>query len=63
MHMKNNIHITKVTHGSHEFTVKTAREHGATINGAKVLGSWSESGAFWPCYDCALPVDALLGKL
>ena len=61
MHVKNDIHITKVTHGGCEFTVKTACEHGATINGAKALGGWSESGAFRPCYDRALPVDALLG--
>lgn len=53
MPMKNNMH------SGHEFTVKTAHEHGATINGAKVLGGWSESAAFWPCYDHALPVDAL----
>jgi hypothetical protein len=61
MHVKNDIHITKVTHGGREFTVKTAREHGASVNGTKALGGWSESGSFRPCYDRALPVDAMLG--
>jgi hypothetical protein len=25
------------------------------------MGGWSENGAFRPCYDRALPLDALLG--
>jgi hypothetical protein len=36
MHMKNNISITKVTHGGRDFTVKTARENGATVTGVVV---------------------------
>jgi hypothetical protein len=36
--------------------------HGASIDGTKALGGWSEScGSFCPCYDRALPVDAMLG--
>lgn len=41
--------------------MKIARENGASVAGAKALGGWSESGSFRPCYDRALPVDALLG--
>lgn len=58
---KNRINISKVTHAGREFSVKTAREYGATVDGAKALGGWSDSGSFKPCYDRALPVDALLG--
>ncbi|KAF7372566.1 hypothetical protein MVEN_00119200 [Mycena venus] len=58
---KNGVNISKVTHAGREFSVKTAREYEATIDGAKVLGSWSDSGSFKPCYNRALPVDALLG--
>lgn len=38
-----------------------AREHGASVEGAKALGGWSDSGSFRACYDRALPLDALLG--
>jgi hypothetical protein len=31
------------------------------VDGTKALGGWSESGCFRPCYDRALPIDALLG--
>ncbi|KAJ6629729.1 hypothetical protein B0H10DRAFT_2208694 [Mycena sp. CBHHK59/15] len=58
---KNGINISKVTHAGRAYTVKTAREYGASVDGAKALGGWSESGSFRPCYDRALPVDALLG--
>ncbi|KAK7056117.1 hypothetical protein R3P38DRAFT_1377096 [Favolaschia claudopus] len=58
---KNGVSISKVTHAGREYSVKTAREYGATVDGAKALGGWSESGSFRPCYDRALPVDALLG--
>lgn len=55
------MNISKVTHAGREFSVKTAREYGASVDGAKALGGWSDSGSFRPCYDRALPVDALLG--
>jgi len=61
IHTKNNISITKVTHAGCYFAAQTARTHGATVNGTKALGGWSESGAFRNCYDRAFPVDALLG--
>ncbi|KAK7028398.1 hypothetical protein R3P38DRAFT_923774 [Favolaschia claudopus] len=57
----NGVNISKVTHAGREYSVKTAREYGATVDGAKALGGWSESGSFRPCYDRALPLDALLG--
>jgi hypothetical protein len=58
---RNGVNISKVTHAGREFSVKTAREYGASVDGAKVFGGWSDSGSFKPCYDRALPVDALLG--
>ena len=61
MHGKNDIHISKVTHGGREFTAITARQHGASNYGTKAHGGWSESGSFRECYDRVLPVDALLG--
>lgn len=61
IYKKNNINITKVTHAGRVFSVKTAREYGASVAGAKALGGWADSGSFQPCYDRALPVDALLG--
>jgi hypothetical protein len=61
MHTKNNISISKVTHAGRPYTAKTAREHGASVSGVKALGGWNDSGVYRPCYDRALPVDALLG--
>ncbi|KAK6974833.1 hypothetical protein R3P38DRAFT_3479541 [Favolaschia claudopus] len=61
IYAKNGVNISKVTHAGREYSVKTAREYGATVHGAKALGGWSESGSFRPCYDRALPLDALLG--
>jgi hypothetical protein len=51
----------KVTHARRPYTAKTARENGATANGVKALGGWSEGGSYRQCYDRGLPVDALLG--
>ncbi|KAJ6579371.1 hypothetical protein B0H10DRAFT_1962909 [Mycena sp. CBHHK59/15] len=61
MYEKNDVNISKVRHAVHEFSLKTEQEYGATVDDAKVLGGWSDSGLFKPCYDCALPVEALLG--
>ena len=61
IYTKNNISVSKVTHGGRGYAVKVSREHGASVEGAKALGGWSESGSFRPCYDRALPVDAMLG--
>jgi hypothetical protein len=61
IYAKNNISVSKVTHGGRGYAVKVSREHGASVEGAKALGGWSESGSFRPCYDRALPVDAMLG--
>ena len=61
MHVKNNVSITKSTHAGRPFAAQTARAHGASIDGTKALGGWSESGSFRPCYDRAFPTDALLG--
>lgn len=63
--MKNDtgIDITKVTHCGRPYTVKQARESGASVEGAMALGKWmaSAGGSFAPAYDRALPVDAMLG--
>ena len=61
IHVKNNVSITKSTHAGRTFAVQTARAHGASVDGTKALGGWSESGSFRPCYDRAFPADALLG--
>ena len=61
MHAKNDISITKVTHGGRGYTVKTVHENDSSADSAKALGGWSESGLFQPCYGHAHPVDAMLG--
>ncbi|KAG2095327.1 hypothetical protein BD769DRAFT_1678376 [Suillus cothurnatus] len=61
MHMKNNIDITKKTHAGHHYAAQTACAHGASVNGTKALGSWSDNGSFNLVYDRAFPLDALLG--
>lgn len=55
------VSLSKVTHATRSYTAITARGHGASVDGTKALGGWSEAGCFRPCYDRALPVDALLG--
>jgi hypothetical protein len=55
------VSLSKVTHATRSYTAITARENGASVDGTKALGGWSEGGCFRPCYDRALPVDALLG--
>jgi hypothetical protein len=61
MHMKNNIDITKKTHAGCHYAAQTARAHGASVNGTKALGGWSDNGSFNPVYGHAFPLDALLG--
>lgn len=62
IHAAVGISISKSTHAARPFTAQTARVHGASIDGTKALGGWSDSsGSFRPCYDRALPVDAMLG--
>jgi hypothetical protein len=40
--------------------VETSRQHGASVEGAKALGGWSDSGSFRPCYDRCTPKPALV---
>ncbi len=61
MHQANNVDITKSTHAGRCYGAMNSRAHGATVGGTKALGGWNESGSFRNCYDCAFPVDALLG--
>jgi hypothetical protein len=53
--------LSKSTHAACSFTAQTARQNGASVDGTKALGGWSENGSFRPCYDRALPLEALLG--
>jgi hypothetical protein len=53
--------LSKATHATRSFTAQTARQNGASVDGTKALGGWNENGSFRPCYDRALPLDALLG--
>ena len=57
------IDVSKVTHIGRPYTVKVAREAGASVEGAMALGLWMSSagGPFRPCYDRALPLDAMIG--
>lgn len=61
IYLRNNIAISKVTHAGRAYSARTAREYGASVDGAKALGGWSDTGSFKACYDRALPLDALLG--
>jgi hypothetical protein len=61
IHSKNGVMLSKVTHAARPYTAKTARENGASVEGTKALGGWSDGGSFRPCYDRALPLDTLLG--
>jgi hypothetical protein len=61
IHAAVGISLSKVTHATRSYTAQTARAHGASVDGTKALGGWSEDGSFRPCYDRALPLDALLG--
>jgi hypothetical protein len=61
MHSGVGISLSKVTHATRSFTAQTARQNSASVDGTKALGGWSENGSFRPCYDRALPLDALLG--
>jgi hypothetical protein len=61
IHAAVGVSLSKVTHATRSYTAQTARVHGASVDGTKALGGWSEDGSFRPCYDRALPLDALLG--
>lgn len=57
-----NIHIKISTHGGHPFAVKQAAKWGAPMESRMALGGWmnSSAGSFKPCYDHALPTNAML---
>jgi Centromere DNA-binding protein complex CBF3 subunit, domain 2 len=61
IHKAAGVKLSKATHATRAYTAMTARVHGASVDGTKALGGWSDSGSFRPCYDRTLPVDALLG--
>ena len=58
-----NIHIKKSTHGGRPFAVEQAAKWGAPMESRMALGGWmnTSTGSFKPCYDRALPTDAMLG--
>lgn len=57
------IDVVKVTHIGRPYTAKVSWEAGASKDGTMDLGLWMSpsGGSFRPCYDRALPLDALLG--
>ncbi|KAK7053517.1 hypothetical protein R3P38DRAFT_3254085 [Favolaschia claudopus] len=60
MFQAHNVNISKVTHAGRGYTAKTARENRASSTEVKALGCWNESGSYRPCYDHALPLEAVL---
>jgi hypothetical protein len=60
MHVRNDIMISKSTHAGRPFAAMTAREHHATQDDTRTLGNWSTPGSFGKCYDCTLPMDAMV---
>jgi hypothetical protein len=57
------IDVVKAMHIGRPYTAKVAREAGSSQEGTMALGLWMSGslGSFRPCYDRALPLDALLG--
>ncbi|GBE89074.1 hypothetical protein SCP_1500770 [Sparassis crispa] len=62
LHLQHEISITKVTHTGRSFTAQNTCSHGVSASDTKAFGGWSESGSFRSCYDCELPIDALVGS-
>ena len=63
MKKNTNIKIKKVTHGGRPYAVEQAGKWGAPMESCMALGLWmqGDGGSFKPCYDRALPTDAMLG--
>lgn len=59
MYTCNGINICKVTHAGHLFAATSACEHGATVEGTKALGNWSQE-TLQNCYNQMLLIDAML---
>ncbi|KAE8250138.1 hypothetical protein A4X13_0g4936 [Tilletia indica] len=47
----NKVAVGKTTHAGRAAGAMHARENGASVDGAKALGGWSDSGSFRSCYD------------
>ncbi|KAF5324667.1 hypothetical protein D9611_004415 [Ephemerocybe angulata] len=54
------IFCEKVTHSGRVRAANVAIQNGATVDGTKSLGNWSQSGSFRACYNRVLPTDAML---
>ncbi|KAF5313492.1 hypothetical protein D9611_008635 [Ephemerocybe angulata] len=54
------IFCDKATHGGRVRAANAAIQNGATVDGTKALGNWSQSGSFRACYNRVLPTDAML---
>ncbi|KAJ3495160.1 hypothetical protein NMY22_g19973 [Coprinellus aureogranulatus] len=54
------IFCQKVTHTGRVRAAEDGIEYGATIEGVKALGLWSQDGSFRKSYDRSLPIDAML---
>ncbi|KAE8221172.1 hypothetical protein CF319_g5424 [Tilletia indica] len=47
----NKVAVGKTTHAGRAAGAMHARENGTSVDGAKALGGWSDSGSFRSCYD------------
>ncbi|KAF4609718.1 hypothetical protein D9613_011981 [Agrocybe pediades] len=63
MKKDNDLKHKKVTHDGRVYAVMQAGLMGASVESRMALGLWmeAEGGSFKSCYDCGLPVDAMLG--
>ena len=60
MKVANEIFCQKVTHCGRVRAAEDGIENGATVDGVKALGLWSQPGSFRACYNRSLPTDAML---
>ncbi|THH17357.1 hypothetical protein EW146_g3440 [Bondarzewia mesenterica] len=62
IHLKNNISLTKATHATRNYGAQNTRANGASVDGTKAMGGWSDQGSYRHCYDRSFPTDALLAS-
>lgn len=62
MKLEYDIYCQKVTHIGRVRCAEDGMEFGATVEGVKAQGNWSQGGSFHASYHRALPVDALMAN-
>ncbi|THH20826.1 hypothetical protein EW146_g575, partial [Bondarzewia mesenterica] len=62
IHLKNNISLTKAMHATRNYGAQNTRANGASVDGTKAMGGWSDQGSYRRCYDRSFPTDALLAS-